>query len=57
MSNPRNEPFLYICLMVHKPISPNGSLNMTMVNDKGLAILMNVAMAVERPLVSETRGL
>jgi hypothetical protein len=54
MSNPRNEPFLYICLMVHfKPISPNGSLNMTMVNDKGLAILMNVAMAVERPLVSE----
>jgi hypothetical protein len=24
-----------------------------MVNDKGLAILMNVAMAVERPLVSE----
>jgi hypothetical protein len=29
------------------------TLNMTMVNDKGVAILLDVAMDIERPLVSE----
>jgi hypothetical protein len=29
------------------------SLNMTMINDKGVAMTLNVAMELERPLVSE----
>jgi hypothetical protein len=29
------------------------TLNMTMLNDEGIAVLMNVSMEVERPLVSE----
>jgi hypothetical protein len=29
------------------------TLNMTMVNDKGVAMLLDVAMDIDRPLVSE----
>jgi hypothetical protein len=29
------------------------TLNMTMVNDKGVAVLLDVAMDIDRPLVSE----
>jgi hypothetical protein len=29
------------------------TLNMTMLNDKGIAVLLDVAMDIERPLVSE----
>jgi hypothetical protein len=34
---------------ISRRLAQNGPLNMTMVNDKGFAILMNVAMDVERP--------
>ena len=39
--------------LISRRLAVLDTLNMTMVNDKGLAVLMNVAMEVERPLVIE----
>jgi len=39
--------------LVSKKLAALDALNMTMLNDKGVAYLMNVSIEMEKPLVSE----
>jgi hypothetical protein len=39
--------------LISRKLAVLDTLNMTMLNDKGMAVLLNVAMDIERPLVSE----
>jgi hypothetical protein len=39
--------------LISRKLAVLDTLNMTMVNDKGVAFLLDVAMDIERPLVSE----
>jgi hypothetical protein len=39
--------------LISRKLAVLDALNMTMLNDKGMAVLLNVAMDIERPLVSE----
>ena len=39
--------------LVSRKLAVLDTLNLTMVNDRGVAVLMDVKMEIERPLVSE----